>query len=160
MITQLKDIKTYLLAKYTSFDRGYSNVSKPNDTDIILDDSGQQFAGISDTDGNFFYIRSMKTSTFDPIRRGARIAYYKRTTSCRIVAVHTDANEEDIEKLLINSVSALGHGVTKTDIERTRVFKEETGHDLTRKELTMVSCDFEVVDTVTTMNCELNPCNC
>lgn len=158
--TQLNDIKTYLLAKYTSFNKGYANVSKPNQKNEVLDENEQQFAGINDQDGNFFYIRSLKACTYDAIKRGARTPYYKRTTQCRIVVIHHEANEEDIETILINSISSLGHTVTKIDTEKTRVFKEETGTDLPYKHLTLVSCDFEIVDTVSTKNCELNPCNC
>ena len=157
---QLNDIKTYLLAKYTSFNNGYANVSKPNQKDVVIDEDGQNFAGINDSEGNFFYLRSLKVASYDPQRRGAKIPFYKRTTQCRIVVIHTDANEEDIETILINSISSLGHTVTKIDTEKTRVFKEETGTDLPYKHLTLVSCDFEIVDTVSTKNCELNPCNC
>lgn len=161
MITQqLNDIKTYLLAKYTSFNKGYANVSKPNQKNEVLDEDGQQFAGISDQDGNFFYIRSLKAISYDGIKRGARTPFYKRTTQCRIVVIHTEASEEDIETILINSISSQGHTVTKIDTDRTRVFKEETGSDLTNKNFTLVSCDFEVVDTVSSTNCSLNPCNC
>jgi hypothetical protein len=160
MKTELKNIKNYLLTKYTSFDRGYANVSKPNRTDLIIDEDENEFKGLSDTEGNYFYIRSLKTSTFEPIHRGARIAFYKKTTQCRIVAMHTNANEEDIETILISSITSQGHNVSKTDLEKTRVFRDETGTDLTKKDYTLVSCDFEIVETVNTKNCSLNPCNC
>jgi hypothetical protein len=160
MIEELENIKTHLLAKYNTFNKGYANVSKPNQTELIIDSDGQSFCGISDNEGNYFYIRSLKKSTYDPISRGARVAFYKRTTECRIVAIHLTASEEDIETILVNSVSSNAHVVTNTDKEKTRVFFDETGAKLTHKELTLVSCDFNVVDTVSTKNCELNPCDC
>lgn len=157
---ELKNIKTYLLAKYKSFNKGYANVSKPNEKNEVLDEDGQLFAGISDQDGNFFYLRSLKSASYEPIKRGARVPYYKRTTQCKIVAIHSEASEADIETIIVNSITSLGHTVSKVDTEKTRVFKEETGKDLTNNNFTLVSCDFEIVDTVSSKNCELNPCNC
>ena len=55
----LNDIKTYLLSKYPQFNAGYANVVKLQDSDILLDEDKQLYAGIEDTKGNYFYISSI-----------------------------------------------------------------------------------------------------
>jgi len=160
MIDQLNDIKSYLLTKYTSFNTGFANVSKPNQTELIIDAEGQAFCGIADNLGNYFYIRSLKTTTYTPHKRSARIPYYDAVTPCRIVVIHHKASEEDIVTLMINSVSSKGHRVLKSDSEATRVFTEETGGKLTSNDFTLVSVDFEINEIISSKNCTLNPCDC
>ena len=161
MKSLLTNIKNYLLTKYDYFTKGYANVSKPNLTTIIIDEDNQQYAGITDTDGNYFYIRSDKKATFTPIRRGARIAYYSSRTACKIVAVHHNGDAEDIATTLMEGISSQGHQVTATDTDSSRVFRNETNTDLTNPSLTVVSVDFEVTQIRSARNCELNPCeNC
>lgn len=160
MTDQLNDIKSYLLTKYTTFDTGFANVSKPNQTELIIDADGQSYCGIADNLGNYFYIRSLKSATYTPHQRSARIAYYDAVTQCRIVVIHHNANEENVLQLLINSVTAKGHRVTKSDCEATRVFTEETGAKLNTNEFTLVSVDFEVTEIISSKNCTLNPCDC
>jgi hypothetical protein len=160
MIEQLENIKTYLLAKYTSFDEGYANVSKPNQTDIIIDSDLQKYAGITDNNGNYFYIRSLKKTNYKPIGRGSNVAYYEAATQCRIVVVHHKASEDDIKQILLNTIHAKRHHIDSIDTDSTRVFKEETGQNLEKKTYTIVSCDFTVTDAVSAKNCTLNPCNC
>lgn len=157
----LNDIKTYLLTKYDYFTKGFANVSKPNQSNMIIDEDNQQYAGISDTEGNYFYIRSDKKATFTPIRRGVRIAYYSSKTTCRIVAVHHNGNADDIATSLMEGLSAKGHVVTSIDTDSTRVFRNETNTNLTDPSLTIVAVDFEVTQIKSARNCELNPCeNC
>lgn len=156
----LNDIKTYLLSKYTQFNVGYANVVKLQDSDILLDEDKQLYAGIEDTKGNYFYVRELKTATYDPMKRGVRVAYYKKTMPCRIVAVMVEGNADVLLKMLINGITAKRHFVTDSQTEATTVFKEETGKNLTRKEMTIVSVDFEIIDIVTPKECSLNPCNC
>lgn len=161
MRTLLQTIATYLLTKYDYFTKGYANVSKPNSSNIILDEDNQEYAGINDTDGNYFYIRSDKKATYTPIRRGARIAYYSSKTSCRAIAVHHNGNADDIATTLMEGISANGHVVTAIDTDSTRVFRNETNTDLTNPSLTIVAVDFEVTQIKSARNCELNPCeNC
>lgn len=161
MTEEINDIKTYLLAKYNSFHKGFANVSKPNGENVILDELGQVYAGIADNQGNYFYIRSVKEPKFEAIRRGARIAYYRRLEVCRIVAVHTKSSEEDILQMLLNGISANGGVAKSADVERTRVFKTETGKDAGTIALpTLVAVDFELIGITRSNNCTLNPCNC
>lgn len=159
-MSKLSDIKDCILTKYPQFNAGYSDVSKLNDKDIMLDENLQLYAGIEDTKGNYFYIRELKSASYDPQHRGARVAYYKSTLPCRIVGIMHDGNEDVLLKMLINGISAKRHFVTGSNKERTTVFKEETGHDLTRKELTIVSVDFEIIGIVSPRDCSLNPCTC
>jgi len=157
----LENIKTYLLTKYSTFQHGHANVSKPNGSDVIIDSDGQTYAGIADNLGNYFYIRSLKETTYQPVRRGARIPYYEARTTCRIVASHTLADEADILQILLNSISSEGCTATSSDIERTRVFKTETGKDPSVYELpTLVALNFDVIWISKTNNCSLTPCDC
>jgi hypothetical protein len=160
MASNLNDIKEYILQKYTQFNAGYANVCKPDGTDIILDENKQLYAGIDDTHGNHFYIRDLKNDSYSPQARGARVPFYKRTKSCRIVAVYRDGDAETVLKMLINSISAKRHTVTRSYSEPTQVFKEETGKKLTNNDLTIVAVDFEVVELTSVKDCSLNPCNC
>lgn len=160
MKAELTALKTYLLAQYDYFDKGHANVSKPNQTDIILDEDGQNYAGITDTDGNYFYLRSTGAQSYDAIRRGARVAYYNVTTQCRAVCVHKSASTDDLIQSLVQGISAKGHVVTKAEADKTKVFREETGQNLRWNHLTLVYVDFEISEIVSAKNCELNPCNC
>lgn len=160
MANKLTEIKDYILAKYPQFNAGYANVSKPEGSDLIIDADGQNYAGIDDAHGNHFYIRDLKADNYTPVQRGARVIYYKLTRRIRIVAVYRNGDEDTVLKMLINAISAQRHSVTSANRERTSVFKEETGKDLTRKELTIVSVDFEVNDIVSPKDCSLNPCTC
>lgn len=160
MKTQLTALKTYLLTKYDFFDKGYANVGKPNQSDIILDEDQQQYAGITDTDGNYFYLRATGSQSYDPVKRGARIAYYHVTTQCRAVAVHSVANTDELIQALVEAISAKGHIVRKSEFDKTKVFREETGQNLKYNDLTLIYVDFEVNELVSAKNCTLNPCNC
>lgn len=160
MANKITEIKDYILVKYPQFNAGYANVCKPDGTDLILDENKQVYAGIDDSHGNHFYIRETKSDSFSPRARGARVAFYKRTKSCRIVAVYRDGDAETVLKMLINSISAQRHVVTKTYSESTQVFKEETGKQLTNNDLTIVAVDFEVIEITSPKDCSLNPCNC
>lgn len=160
MANKLHDIKDYILLKYPQFNAGYANVLKVDGTDIMLDENKQLYAGIDDTKGNFFYIRELKTATYTPQTKGARVAYYKSTKVCRIVAIYREGDEDVVLKMLINSVNANRHMITRSNKDSTSVFKEETGKPLTRKELTIVAVDFEINEIVSPKDCSLNPCTC
>jgi hypothetical protein len=160
MSSKLEDIKSFILDKYPTFQKGFANVSIPNGKNIVIDEYEQEYAGISDTNGNHFYIRSTKNSNYTGVKRGARIAFYKKITPCRIVAVHEDANEDDVLKILVNAISRLGHTVLKSDIDKTRVFKEETGTDITDKQFTIVAVDFDTIEVTNGINCTIDPCDC
>lgn len=155
-----EEIKLFILSNYTFFDNGYSNVVKPDNTNIYLDANKQVYVGINDTNGNFFYIRDTKDVTYEAIKRGARIQYYNAKHRCRIVAFTTDAKEDVILKSLINSISSSGSILVNSDTDSTRVFKIETGAELIRNEYIIVSCDFIYSDILNIKDCSLNPCNC
>lgn len=159
-MANLNDIKDYLLGKYPQFNAGYANVVKLHDKDIMLDEDKQLYAGIEDTKGNYFYIRELKQPNFEAMKRGARVPYYQKTSACRIVGIAMEWDVETMLKMLINGVNAKRHFVTGAQIESTQVFKDETGHDLTRKELTIVAVDFNIIEVVSPRDCSLNPCTC
>lgn len=154
-------LKAFILTKYPQFGIGYASVVKVDGTDVILDEERQFYAGITDTRGNYFYIRDMKNIDYRAVQRGAKVAYYRALKSSRIVAVFTDKSDAEIVlKMLLNSITVNGHTVTKSDTEPTRVFKEETGQELTEKNVVIVSVDFTIAEVVSPKNCELNPCKC
>ena len=157
---QLTDIKDYILSKFDSFDNGFANVAKPNNSNIVHDDGMQNYVGIADNLGNYFYIRSLKEQNYSIIKRGGRAKYYERTTNCRIVIVHHDFNETDCLHIAMRSLSAKGHTLTASDTDKTRVFRNETGTDLTANIHTIISADFTVRDVVTAINCETLNCDC
>lgn len=162
MKEQLENIKAYLLEKYTQYNQGFANVEKPNGTEIVLDDNNN-YVGISDNKGNYFYIRSLKESSLEVMQRNCRPQFYKRTTKCRIVSILKNADEETHSLVLIEAVSRCGHDVTRSVTNKTQVFFEETG---TRKindsfkYLSLCLLDFDVVDRVDAKNCKLEICNC
>jgi len=162
MKQELENIKAYLLEKYTQYNQGFANVEKPNGTEIVLDDNNN-YVGISDNKGNYFYIRSLKESSLEVMQRNCRPQFYKRTTKCRIVSILKNADEETHSLVLIEAVSRCGHDVTRSVTNKTQVFFEETG---TRKindsfkSLSLCLLDFDVVDRVDAKNCKLEICNC
>lgn len=161
MMQELEDIKTHLLTKYAStFNTGFANVSKPNQTNVVMDANEQEYAGIQDSKGNYFYIRSLKETDYTAVKRGARVAFYGTTTKCRIVAVCKTCDEGTLAEVLMAAITSQRHTVKSIDTDKTRIFKDETGHDLTTKNITLVAVDFTVTGIAGNKNCELNTCNC
>lgn len=159
-MSKFDDIKNYILTNYPQFNEGYANVVKLDDNDILLDENLQLYAGINDIRGNFFYIRDMRSATYDPVQRGSRVSYYKVIRNSRIVAIYIHGNHETVLQILINSITAKGHTVTRSNTESTSVFKEETGKPLTVMNLVIVSVDFQIAEIMSPKDCSLNPCNC
>ena len=95
MITQLENIKDYLLTEYSQFNNGFANVTKPNGTEFVIDGNGI-YRGISDQHGNYFYLRSLKESRYSKYQRKS----LRKVTTCRIVSI-MKTNEETHKKYLI-----------------------------------------------------------
>lgn len=163
MIDQLIALKDYILDKYAQYNTGFANVQKPDGTDVVLDVEGQQYAGIADNKGNYFYIRSLKDSRYTVMGRSCRPLYYQRVTTCRIVSLMKGVNDESHLQAVVNAVSMKGHDVTRSVTERTQVFFEETGtRNITDglKTVSLLYVDFEITDVVSAKNCSLEICEC
>jgi hypothetical protein len=156
----LEAIRDFALTKYTTFITGSAPVRKIEGKDILTDYDGQNFEGITDTKTKHFYIRFTGRTNYDAQRRGANVQFYSAVSECRIVGVYANGDAEEILTTLINSVTAKGHTVLRSNTESTTVFREETGKDLTNKNLTLVSVDFNITQLISGRNCSLNPCDC
>lgn len=159
---QLDNIKNYLLSKYPIYNDGFSNVDKPIGNEIVIDENNK-YCGISDNLGNYFYIRSLKDASFSSITKGCRVLFYKRSTSCRIVSLIKGGNDINHELAIIDAVSACGGIVTRSLTSKTKVFNEETGTQKITdnlKEFSLILCEFQIVDKVSSKNCQLQICEC
>lgn len=158
----LEDIKTYLLATYPQYNTGYANVHKPSNKDVVLDDN-MEYRGITDNDGNYFYIRSLKETRYTAQRYSCRPLSYRATTNCRIVSVFHNVDEEKHVSILVDALSRLGHLVTRSVSERTQVFRDEVGNEKMTNNLMnlhLCSVDFEVEEIVTMKKCPPEICKC
>jgi hypothetical protein len=160
----LTDIKTYLLATYPQYNTGFANVHKPSNKDVVLDDNFE-YRGISDANGNYFYIRSLKETRYSAQRYSCRPLSYRATTNCRIVSVFHNVDEEKHLAILVDAISRLGHLVTRSTTERTQVFRDEVGNEKIPNNLMnlhLCSVDFEVEELVNLKKCPdtINLCNC
>jgi len=162
MIQRLNDIKDYILNKRNFYNSGYANVSKPSGNNVIVDNNFQ-YVGIQDNLGNYFYIRSLKEVKYTPFVTGCRIQSYKTVTSCRMVAIGHNINEDILLLSILNDLSANRVSITSSNTEKTEVFYNETGNRKitdTLRSMTIVSVDFEIIDNVVVKDCELNPTTC
>lgn len=160
---KLESLKDRILKEFTIYTTGFANIENPVDTNIYLNEEGNGYVGISDTLINSFYIRSLKESTYSPLVRGCRVQSYQVTTQCRIVSVLEKVSNSSHEELLVSVVSAEGHAVTKVLSDKTSVFKQETGTTNINnrlKGLSLISCDFEVVEIVPVKHCKQVNCEC
>lgn len=159
MITQLENIKDYLLTEYPQFNNGFANVTKPNGTEFVIDEHGI-YRGISDQHGNYFYLRSLKESRYSKYQRKS----LRKVTTCRIVSI-MKTNEETHLQIILDAVSygCQLNNITRSVIEKTQVFFEETG---TREmnnwlnSVSLLSVDFDVTEIVSTKNCKPLICEC
>lgn len=149
-----------ILTKYATFTSGEGAVRKLEGVDILTNFQGNEFAGVTDTKSNSFYIRYSGRTTYVNQKRGARVQFYSALSLCRIVGVYRNGNAAELLQTLINGVTGQGHVVTSSNIEATSVFKEETGKDLTDQTLTIVAVDFEITQIINGANCTINPCDC
>jgi len=156
-LTQLKD---FILQKYSFFNNGYANVIKPDNTQIVVDENMNEYVGIADNLGNYFYIRSLKKSNYDKLDNNR----YSKITQCRIVVVGNNLDDDILEQSIINSLVVNRCIIQSSNVDKTSVFREETGtQNMTNalKEMNIISIDFEVLELVNPRNCgDLNPCKC
>lgn len=157
----LQDISDYLKEKYSFFQHGFANVVKPDDAAPVMDENLNKYVGISDTFGNYFYIRTLQLTDYEPVRRGARVAFYNAQTRCRIVFIGHFDDTDDIKKIAIDGISAKGHVLNSIDTDLRRIFQTETGKPLDKDiKLNLLAVDFTVSQILSSKLCELNPCNC
>lgn len=162
MIETLENIKTYLLNKYPIYNVGFANVEKPDGSEVIIDQNSM-YCGIADNLGNYFYIRSLKDATLEPIGQGCRPSFYRRNTSCRIVSIIKGGDDVNHELAIIEAISRCGGVVSRCVSSKTKVFYEETGDRKITDVLnnfSLILCEFQVVDKVSAKNCELQICKC
>jgi hypothetical protein len=160
-VKEILDIlSSAILSKYTTFTSGEGAVRKLEGVDILTNFEGNDYAGVSDTKPNSFYIRYSGKTNYVSQKRGARIQFYSAISLCRIVGIYRNGNAAELLQTLINGVTGQGHVVTSSNIEATTVFKEETGKDLTDQTLTIVAVDFEITQIINGANCTINPCDC
>ena len=160
--TQLENIKQYLLQTYPQYNTGYANVHKPSNKDVVLDDN-MEYRGITDNDGNYFYIRSLKETRYTATKYSCRPLSYQAVTSCRIVSIFHNVDEEEHMAILVDAISRLGHLVTRSVTERTQVFRDEVGNEKISNNLMnlhLCSVDFEVEELVTMKKCPPKLCKC
>lgn len=157
---KLNEIKDYILLKNTFFNNGFANVVKPDNKNIVLDENEREYVGICDNLGNYFYLRSLKKSTYNKLANNR----YSKTTQCRIVVVGISLIDDILEQVIINSLVKNGCNISSSNLDKTSVFREETGTDnltdIIRK-MNIISIDFEIIEPVNHSNCgNLNPCKC
>lgn len=157
----LENIKSYLLTKYSQYNEGFANVEKPDGKDVVMKDG--VYCGIADNLGNYFYIRSLKDASLEAIGANCRPTFYKRTTKCRIVSIMEDVSDESHELVIIEAISRNGGFVTRSTLDKTKIFNEETGNRKISDSLqnfSLILCEFDVIDKVSAKNCKLELCNC
>lgn len=163
MINQeLEKIKDRILMLYPNYNTGFANVKKPVGGEMILDDANN-YRGISDQYGNYFYIRSLKESTWKARKYSSRPLMYDVDTQCRLVSIHHDIDEELHESIIVSTLSLLGHPVSKTITERTQVWKQEVNNVEINNWLDTVhllSVDFTVSQLISAKICPPEICQC
>ena len=151
-----------ILHTYPVYNEGYTNVFKPSQKDIVINDKGD-YCGISDNNGNYFYIRSLRETAYTAKYTSCRPIAYDATTQCRIVSVMHTSDYEAHRDAIIYMISRAGHFITRAVYDNTAVFREETGTDiksLTLESLSLVSVDFTVREIVTMKKCPPEICKC
>lgn len=151
-----------ILARYPQYNCGFANVFKPANKDIVINDAGD-YCGIADNNGNYFYIRSLKESSFTPKYTSCRPMAYDVRTACRIVSVMHNTEPDSHLDVLISMVSNAGHTISRAVYENTLVFREEANADpssLALHSMSLVLVDFIVDEIVSAKKCPPELCKC
>lgn len=157
----LETLRDSMLTGYKIYNKGFANVTKPDGTDVIEGEG--EYRGIEDSNGNYFYLRSLKESTFEPVGRGCKVLSYSRETKCRAVSFIRKTDDDSHEMLLVTAISRAGHSVDKVVSDKVKVFYEETGTRNVNNQLEKVSllyCDFTVTEIISAKNCKQINCYC
>ena len=162
-VNKLQVLRDYMIANYPLYDNGFANVANPDGTNLVLDKEGFEYKGIADTNGNFFYIISLGKISYTPLVRGCRVMSYKATTSCKIVSMVKNVPDQSHIDLLVSAISMCGNEVKTINSEKTNVFFQETNTRKMSNELeniSLISCEFDIVQSVSVKNCKLINCEC
>lgn len=151
------------LLEIKGLDTGHANVQKViGKENIIIDENGQTYAGIADNQGNMFYIRSTKKTTFRPLSNKA-IKRYKSTTPCEMVLT---VRKVDVEALIQQIMPRMNKNciMTSVNTDSPEVFKKETGiknPTIDFSEWQIIKFEFNLISTVSSMtNCIVDLCKC
>jgi len=162
-VNKLQVLRDYIIANYPLYDNGFSDVTSPEGTNLILSKDGFEYKGIADTNGNFFYIISLGKINYTPLVRGCRIMSYRATTSCKIVSMVKNVPEQSHIDLLVSAISMCGNEVKSINSEKTSVFFQETNTKKMSNELeniSLISCEFEINQSLSVKNCKQINCEC
>jgi hypothetical protein len=160
---KIEILRNYILENYPLYDNGFADVMTPEGTNLIIDREGMEYKGIADTNGNFFYIKALGKIDYTPMVRGSRVMSYKATNLCRIVSMIKNVIDPNHIDLLVSAISMCNNEVKSINSEKTSVFFQETNTKKMSNELeniSLISCDFEIVDLVSVKNCKQINCNC
>jgi len=88
----------------------------------------------------------------------------RKVTTCRIVSI-MKTNEETHLQIILDAVSygCQLNNITRSVIEKTQVFFEETGNRNMNnwiESVSLLSVDFDVTEIVSTKNCKPLICEC
>ena len=162
-VNKLQVLRDYIIASYPLYDNGFSDVTSPEGTNLILSKDGFEYKGIADTNGNFFYIISLGRINYTPLVRGCRIMSYRATTSCKIVSMVKNVPDQSHIDLLVSAISMCGNEVKSINSEKTTVFFQETNTKKMSNELeniSLISCEFEINQSLSVKNCKQINCEC
>lgn len=160
---KIEILRNYILENYPLYDNGFADVMTPEGTNLIVDREGMEYKGIADTNGNFFYIISLGKINYTPLVRGCRIMSYRATTSCKIVSMVKNVPGQSHIDLLVSAISMCGNEVKSINSEKTSVFFQETNTKKMSNELeniSLISCEFEINQSLSVKNCKLINCEC
>jgi hypothetical protein len=149
MLSEQLNILRDNILSITGMDTGHANVQLVYNKNIIVDQDGQQYAGITDTEGNTFYVRSVKDTTFNQISRCANIRY-KAKSPCEIVFTIRKMDVEKFAEGVIPHVSKAGL-ISKLSTDSAAIYIKETGDKsptIDFKEWQLVKIEFSVIYAV------------
>lgn len=105
----LTDIKDYILKYNPYFQNGYDEVFTTVDGIVVADDQNQKTIFPSDNEGTYFYLRQMKSGTFDvgsPYRIANSIRGIGMQISIMLVAYMPDGDTDLLIQNLLNTLQA------------------------------------------------------
>lgn len=161
MIDALNILREKLLA-IDGIDAGFANVQMVDKVAMVIDKDGQQYNGISDTNGNMFYLRSTRKTSF-ALLDGKCSKRYKTTAPCEAVFVFQKLDTEKLLNRIVPMISKAGR-IISVDANSDSLYIKETGNKNPKMDFNqwqILKIEFQIIDVVTSMTkCIENLCEC
>lgn len=167
----LHDIKTALLDSIKIFDKGFHYTRVLIDKGIVVsvNKSGFEYVGITDVNGNYFYIKVSEDVPAVAAKSSADSTYAaKENYQCSLIAVAKSINELELKDAILNVLLKQSCVVKKSSVDSAAIAKaefstlkeEQLKRVLSRLDgFQLVKFDFVIERIFETNNCTYNICS-